>query len=181
MLGLQPSSALSTLLTDAPAEAHWFALYTRSRHEKKIADQLERKQIEHFLPLYEAMHRWRDRKALVRVPLFPGYVFVRLCLNDRLQVLQVPGVIRFVSFTGHPQPLPDSQLEALKNGLASQLRIEPHPFLRTGRKVRVCRGALEGAEGILLRRKERMRFVLSVELLMRSVAVEIDAADVEPI
>jgi transcription antitermination factor NusG len=162
-------------------ERQWFALYTRARHEKRIADQLECKQIEHFLPLYEAVHRWRDRSVRVRLPLFPGYVFVHLCLTDRLQVLQLPGVVRFVSFSGQPQPLPENQLETLRSGLASQLRMEPHPFLRAGRRVRIRRGALEGAEGILLRRKERMRFILSVELLMRSVAVEVDAADVEPI
>lgn len=162
-------------------QPRWFAVYTRARHEKRIAEQLDKKQIEHFLPVYESVHRWRDRNATVRLPLFPGYVFVRLCLTDRLHVLQLPGVVRFVSFSGQPQPLPENQLESLRNGLASQLRIEPHPFLRIGRKVRIRRGPLAGAEGILLRRKERMRFVLSLEILMRSVAVEVDAADIEPI
>jgi transcription antitermination factor NusG len=175
------AASLDPALPREMPEPYWYALYTRSRHEKRIADQLQCKQIEHFLPLYEAVHRWRDRNARVSLPLFPGYVFVRLCLADRLQVLQLPGVVRFVSFSGKPQPLPDNQLETLRNGLAHQLRMEPHPFLRIGRRVRIRRGALEGAEGFLLRKKERMRFILSVELLMRSVSVEVDAADVEPI
>jgi transcription antitermination factor NusG len=162
-------------------QVQWFALYTRSRHEKRIAEQLHNKQIEHFLPLYESVHRWRDRNAQVQLPLFPGYVFVRLCLTDRLQVLQLPGAVRFVSFSGQPQALPENQVESLRSGLATQLRMEPHPFLRAGRRVRIRRGPLQGAEGILLRRKERTRFILSLELLMRSVAVEVDAADVEPI
>ena len=181
MLSFQSAAVLATAPPSELSEPCWYALYARARHEKRIAEQLECKQIEHFLPLYEAVHRWRDRNARVRLPLFPGYVFVRLRLTDRLQVLQLPGVVRFVSFSGKPQPLPENQLETLRNGLANQLRMEPHPFLRAGRKVRIRRGALEGAEGILLRRKERMRFILSVELLMRSVAVEVDAADVEPI
>ncbi|MGE0405166.1 MAG: UpxY family transcription antiterminator [Candidatus Korobacteraceae bacterium] len=180
-LSLQSAAAREILPGADPFQPQWFAVYTRARHEKKIADQLERKQLQHFLPLYDAVHRWRDRNAEVRLPLFPGYVFVHLSVADRLQVLQMPGVVRFVTFGGHPQPLPEHQMESLRNGLACRLRMEPHPFLRVGRKVRVCRGALEGAEGILVRRKDRLRFVLSLELLMRSVAVEVDAVDIVPV
>ena len=112
--------------------------------------------------------------------LFPGYVFVHLDLKDRLRVLQVPSVVRFVSFNGHPAPLPDSEIEALNSGLAGGVRAEPHPYLKVGRRVRVKHGPLAGAQGILVRRKDKFRVVLSIDLIMRSVAVEVDEADVEP-
>ncbi len=161
------------------AQLRWFAVYTRSRHEKRVAEQLERKQLGCYLPLYEAAHRWKDRTALVQLPLFPGYVFVRLAAEERLKVLEVPGVVRFVGFGGQAHPLPEEQMDALRNGLTSRLRMEPHPFLKTGRRVRITRGPLLGAEGILLRRKDQLRFILSVELLMRSVSIEVDTVDLE--
>ncbi len=168
-------------LPPAVAQPRWYVIYTRSRHEKRIAQHLQRKEVECYLPLYQAVHRWKDRKATVQLPLFPGYVFVHLALPDRLKVLELPGVVRFVCFGGRPQPLAEDQLERLRRGLDARLCIEPHPFLKVGRRVRIRRGPLEGAEGILLRKKDQLRFVLSLDLLMRSVAVEVDAADVEPI
>ena len=162
-------------------QPYWFAIYTRSRHEKRVADQLQRRQVEHYLPLYETVHRWKDRDACVHLPLFPSYVFVRVTWADRLQVLQLPGVVRFVGCSGQPQPLPDDQVRIVRNGLTGKVRMEPHPFLKIGRRVRIKRGVLEGAEGILLRKKDQLRFVLSLDLLMRSVAVEVAAADIEPL
>jgi transcription antitermination factor NusG len=179
----RPASALPCAL---PAKTgmtrlHWYALYTSANHEKKVAAELGWRSVENFLPLYSSVRRWKDRKVRLQMPLFPGYVFVHLALNDRLRVLQVPGVAKLVSFGGLPVALPDEQLEALRAGLSGQMRAEPHPFLTVGRRIRILRGPFEGIEGILVRRKGVLRVVLSLELILRSVAVEVDASEVEPI
>jgi transcription antitermination factor NusG len=158
----------------------WYAAYTSANHEKRVADQLEVRSVEHFVPLYESVRQWKDRRMKLQLPLFPGYVFVRLALRDRLRVLQVPGVARLVGFNGLPCALPDSEIEALKAGLASGIRAEPHPYLTIGRRVRVRAGSLAGLEGILVRRKNGARFVISLDLIQRSVAVEVDALELEP-
>lgn len=111
--------------------------------------------------------------------LFPGYVFLHMDLKDRLRVLQLPSVVRFVSFNGHPAPLPDGEIESLSRGLARGVRAEPHPYLKVGHRVRVRSGPMAGAQGVLIRRKDKFRVVLSIDLIMRSVAVEVDEADVE--
>jgi transcription antitermination factor NusG len=164
----------------APLQSHWYAAHVCSRHEKQVARQLEERRVSCFLPVYRSVRRWKDRRKELDLVLFPGYVFVHLDLKDRLRVLQVPSVVRFVSFRGHPAPLPDSEIEALSNGLAGGVRAEPHPYLKVGRHVRVKYGPLAGAQGILVRRKDKFRVVLSIDLIMRSVAVEVDEADVEP-
>ncbi len=163
------------------AEPRWYAAYTCAQHEKRVAEQLAERTVEHFLPLYASVRRWKDRRVRLELPLFPGYVFVRLALRDRLRVLQVPSVVRLVGFGGLPTALPDEQVEILREGLAGQLRAEPHPFLTVGRRVCVFRGPLAGAQGILIRKKGVFRVVLSLDLIMRSVAVELDTADVEPL
>jgi transcription antitermination factor NusG len=116
----------------------------------------------------------------LQLPLFPGYLFVRIALVDRLRVLQVPGVVRLVGFNGQLAGLPDEEIEALKKGLAGGVRAEPHPYLTVGRRVRVKRGPFEGRQGILLRRRGKLRLVLSIELIMRSLVIDVDIADVEP-
>jgi transcription antitermination factor NusG len=158
----------------------WYAAHVCSRHEKQVARQLEERHVTYFLPVYRSVRRWKDRRKELDLVLFPGYVFVRLDLKDRLRVLQVPSVVRFVSFNGRPAPLPDSEIDALINGLATGVRAEPHPYLKVGHRVRVKYGPLSGAEGIMVRRKDKLRVVLSIDLIMRSVAVEVDEADVEP-
>ena len=160
---------------------HWYAVHLRSRHEKRVAEQLSGKGISYFLPLYEAEHRWKDRLARVQLPLFPGYLFVQVPLRERLKVLEVPGVVRLVSAGGDPVPLDDSEINILRQGLTSMLKAEPHPYLKVGTRVRVRVGALAGLEGILVRLKDRYRVVISVDLIMRSISVEISLADVEPI
>jgi transcription antitermination factor NusG len=152
----------------------------RSRHEKQVALQLEERRVSCFLPVYRSVRRWKDRRKELDLVLFPGYVFVHLDLKDRLRVLQVPSVVRLVSFNGYPAPLPDDEIEALSNGLAKGVRAEPHPYLKVGHRVRVKYGPLAGTQGILVRRKDKFRIVLSIDLIMRSVAVEVDEADVEP-
>jgi len=165
----------------AVSSSAWYAAHTCSRHEKKIALQLHERGIEHFLPLYRSVRRWKDRKKELELVLFPGYVFVRIDLADRLQVLQLPGVVRFVSFNSLPAPLPPNDIEALRNGLAQNLCAEHHPYLRVGRRVKVVYGPLSGAEGIFLRRRNNSRLVVSIDAIMRSVALEIDEADVVPL
>lgn len=162
-------------------ERAWYAAYTCARHEKRIAQQLEERGIEHFLPLYRSVRRWKDRKKELELVLFPSYVFVRIELIARLQVLQLPGVVRFVAFNGQPAILPGTDIDALRNGLSHNLVAEHHPFLNVGRRVKVVYGPLSGAEGILVRRKSESRLVISIEAIMRSVAIEVDEADVLPI
>jgi transcription antitermination factor NusG len=162
-------------------EQRWYAAYTSANHEKRVGVQLGQRSVEHFLPLYESVRRWKDRRMKLQLPLFPGYVFVRLALRDRLRVLQVPGVARLVGFNGLPCALPDSEIEALKTGLASGVRAEPHPFPTIGRHVRVKAGPLAGLQGIVVRRKNRLRLIISLGLIHRAAAVEVEAADLEEI
>lgn len=162
-------------------ELLWYAAYTSANHEKRVAEQLVARSVEHFLPLYQSVRRWKDRKVQLQLPLFPGYVFVRLALRDRLQVLQAPGVAKLVGINGMPSALPQEEIDVLRAGLASGVRAQPHPYLRVGRRVRVKAGALAGVEGILVLRKKKARFVLSVDLIQRAMAVEIDEADLEAV
>jgi transcription antitermination factor NusG len=166
-------------LEDYCFEPRWYAVYTSANHERRVAAQLGQRSVEHFLPLYESTRRWKDRRVKLQLPLFPGYVFVRLALQNRLQVLQIPSVVHLVSFNGHPTPLPEEDIRAIRTCLCGAYQIEPHPYLRVGRRVRVKTGPLQGLEGIILRRKNRTRLVLSLELIMRSVAVEIDEKELE--
>ena len=162
-------------------EGLWFAACTRPRHEKAVAQQLEERRIDCFVPLYRSVRRWKDRSKQLDLVLFPGYVFVRFHWNERLPILRLPSVLRFVTFNGSPASLPDGELETLRKGLSGGMYAESHPYLRIGKRVIVRHGPLAGAQGILVRRKERLRIVLSIEAIMRSVAVEIDEADVEPL
>jgi transcription antitermination factor NusG len=161
-------------------QVRWYAIYVCSRHEKQVLSQLQERSISSFLPVYRSLRRWKDRRKELELVLFPGYVFVHIDLKDRLRVLQLPSVVRFVSFYGHPAPLPDTDIEILSRGLASGIRAEPHPYLKVGHRARVRSGPLAGAQGILMRRKDKFRVVLSIDLIMRSVAVEVDEADIEP-
>ncbi len=165
---------------ETPANRNWYALYTCPRHEKRVAEQIKQRSIACFLPVYRSIRRWKDRRKELELALFPGYVFVHIALKDRLRVLQLAGVVRFVSFNGHPVPLPDSEVESLINGLARGVCVEPHPYLTVGRRVRVRYGPLAGMRGILVRRKKSSRLVLSIDLIMRSVMLEVDEAEVEP-
>jgi transcription antitermination factor NusG len=166
-------------LTTPFFEPHWYAAYTCANHENRVSEQLAAREVEHFLPVYRSVRMWRDRRVELDLPLFPGYVFVRLALRDRLRVLQIPSVARLVGFGGSPAALPDEEMEILLGGLGSQLVAEPHPYLAEGRRVRVRSGPLAGMRGILLRRRGKARLVVSMELIMRSMAVEIDEADLE--
>ena len=159
----------------------WYAVSVRPRHEKLVTRHLEHQGLNHFLPVYRSVRRWKDRHKELDMALFPGYVFVNLNLRDRLRVLRAPGAVQFVTFQGQPAVIPDSEIRALESSLSAGLRLQPHPYLHQGARVRLKRGPLVGAEGIMIRRKERFRLVLSIDLIMRSVVFEVDEADVEPI
>lgn len=158
----------------------WYALYTRHQHEKNVAASISSKGVEVFFPSYEEIRCWSDRKKKLNVPLFPCYVFVRSSLNQRQEILSTAGVYDFVSFGNIPAPIPQSEMEHLRCA-AKLARIEPHPFLRYGDWVRVKFGPFQGLEGYLLRRKNKARLVLSIEMLQKSASVEIDAALTERI
>ena len=170
-----------TSLATASVDPRWYAAYTSANHEKRVAEQLGVRLVEHFVPLYESVRRWKDRKVRLQLPLFPGYVFVRLDLRDRIQVLQVPGVARLVGFNGQPAALPDEEMEILRSGLRQGLRAQPHPFLTVGRRVRIVGGPFAGLEGVLKKKKSNLRVVVTLELIQRSVAVDVDVADVQAV
>ena len=159
----------------------WYALYTRHQHEKSIATTLTNKGFQVFLPLYLVGHRWKDRTKQLSLHLFPTYVFLCSCLSRRLDVLKTPGVYHFVGFGGMPSAIPEEEIESLRRAVATASGIEPHPFLKCGDRVRVKSGALAGVEGMLVRKKNLFRLVLSVELLNRAVAFEIDVTNVEKV
>jgi len=162
-----------------PGGANWYALYTAPRHEKSVAGHMERRGIPCFLPVYRSVRLWKDRRKELDLVLFPGYVFVRIALRNRLQVLQLPGAVRLVAHNGQPAALPEDEIETLRNRLVHSRSLQPHPYLRVGRRVRVRSGPLQGLEGVIVRRKDRCRIVFSIDLIMRSIAVEVDEPDVE--
>jgi len=170
--GMQPT---------AYREQRWYAAYTSANHEKRVVLQLGQRCVEHFLPLYDSVRWWKDRKMHLQLPFFPGYVFVRLALRDRLQVQQVPGVAHLVGFDGTPAALPDEEIETLRASLERGVRAEPHLYLTAGRRVRLKSGPLTGMQGILVRRQGNFRVVISIELIQRSLVVHVDAADVETV
>jgi transcription antitermination factor NusG len=176
-----PLADVPVSLPDGAVGLSWYALYTCPRHEKCVAQQIEQRSISCFLPLYRSVRRWKDRRKELELALFPGYVFVRLALKDRFRVLQLPSAVRLVSFNGQPAVLPEAEIEGLRQRLAHGGCVEPHPYLSVGRRVRVCAGPMQGLEGIIVRRKDRCRVVFSLDLIMRSVAVEVDETEVEPL
>jgi transcription antitermination factor NusG len=164
-------------------QPEWYALYTRSRFEKKMLTELTDRGIEVFLPMREILSRWKDRKKKVWLPLFPGYIFVNQVdtPENRFRVLNIPGAVRFVSLEGHAAPIPDEQIENVRTFLESSIAIDPYPYLQVGRRVEVVAGPLKGIQGILVEKRGRFRFVIQVDLIRQAVSVEIDASDVRPI
>lgn len=157
----------------------WFAAYTTPRHEKHVSEALAERDIETFLPLYKTVRQWKKSSPVtLELPLFPCYVFVRISRQGRGTVLGSPGVLSIVGSAKEPWPLPPSEIEALRLG-AQMGKTEPHPYLRIGERVRIRSGSMAGVEGILLRKKNEFRFVLTLEAIMRSVAVEVDANNLE--
>jgi transcription antitermination factor NusG len=159
----------------------WYAVYTKHQHEKSAADLLSRKGLEVLLPLYRTTRQWKDRAKIVSLPVFPCYLFLRTSLDRKLDVVKTPGVFWLVENGGHACSVPESDIDAIRKITASSAHAEPHPYLKCGTLVRVRSGALSGVQGILTRVKNRYRVVLSVDLLQKAVAVEVEASNVEPL
>jgi len=168
--------------TSEPVQpANWYAVYVWTRHEKKVADHLTRKGVQTFLPLYYSKRQWKNRARVeLELPLFPGYLFTRIAVSEQLRVLETPGALSLVGSAAGPIAVPEHELAALRQALSLR-KAEPHPFLKQGERVRVIAGPMRGLEGILIRFRQDYRVVLSIDLIMRSVAVEIDTCDLEPI
>jgi transcription antitermination factor NusG len=160
---------------------NWYAVYTVPCHEKQVAEHLKVREIEHYLPLYRSTRRWRNRSIVtLELPLFPGYVFVHAWRTDRAKILGVPGIHSIVGTSRGATPLPAIEIESMRNGLCLH-NAKPHSFLNVGERARICQGALAGMEGVVLRRKSCTRIVLTLDLIMKSIAVEIDADDLAPL
>ena len=174
-------SAMAPLCTVAENHPRWFAVYTTPRHEKHVSEILAERQIETFLPLYRTTRQWqKSRPVVLELPLFPAYVFVRIARQARGAVLATPGVLSIVGSSKEAWPLPDLEIDALRSGILER-KIEPHPYLVVGERVRIKAGMMAGVEGVLVRKKNEIRVVLSLDSIMRSVAVEVDADDIEPV
>jgi transcription antitermination factor NusG len=167
---------------DVRTAMRWYAIRTRSRHEKRVRDELtSRPGVDVFLPLYTRWSRWADRMKRIDVPLFPGYCFARFRYVERLPVLKAFGVVGLVEPSGRPESIPEAEIDAIRAVVDSKLRYDPHPFLTEGAEVEIVHGPLTGVRGRLLRKDRPVRVVLSVSLIRQAVAVEIPAADVAPV
>ena len=158
----------------------WYALKTKSRHEKLVRDRLTAQGIEPLLPTVKRLNQWKDRKKEVEVPLFSGYCFGRFAWEDRLPVMKISGIVDIVGGGNRPEPIPDEEIDALKILMSSTLRYDSHPYLHEGMTVEVVRGPLQGVHGILVRKEKRHRLILAVHLIKQAAAVEIDDSDVVP-
>jgi transcription antitermination factor NusG len=157
----------------------WFAAYTISCHEKRVTEHCQVRDIESFLPVYQSTRRWRNGCTVsLERPLFPGYVFVRVNQQHRVRVLELPGVVSIVGNARQPAPLPDADIDALRNGVHS-VNAEPHSYLQAGDRAKIRNGPLAGMTGILVRKKNSLRVVLTLELIMKSISVEVDEQDLE--
>jgi len=172
MIESEPTPAISRL---------WFAVYTYSCQEKRVAQHLSTREVEYFLPLSRNLRRWKNGcTMLVEQPLFPGYLFVKIERGDRVRVLELPGVHSMVGTGRAPIPLPTKEIETLRQGIA-QMKAEPCAFLKVGEKARILRGPLQGMTGVMVRKKNGLRLILSLDLIMKSVSVEVDALDLEAV
>jgi transcription antitermination factor NusG len=177
---LRPRETALGCTPDAQFAPQWFAVYTSPRHEKRVDQHLDLRGIERYLPLYRAHRKWSDgSKVTLDLPLFPGYIFVYIRRAERVRVLEVPGVLAIVSGVRRdPAPLPDAEVNAMRSGLHLR-RVEPHHLLTVGQRARIRTGALAGMEGVVVRQKNSLRVVLTMDLIMQSVAVEVDARELE--
>jgi len=157
----------------------WYAITTKSRHEKVVADQLQRKSVETFLPLLTSSSRWKDRNVMIDRPIFPGYVFLRVDLKERNLIYNVPGVVRMLAFGGVPAQIDDAEIEGVRLCLTRGQKPEACQFLETGERVRVNSGPLKGLEGIVTRRKNQYRIVVSIALIHQSITAEVEAQQLE--
>jgi transcription antitermination factor NusG len=177
---LQTTSQLPPL-GFAQEESNWYAVHTIARHEKRVVAQLEEKRVCTFLPLLQQIHKWSDRRQKVEVPLFSCYAFVRIArtVEERVKVLQTPGVLAFVGSEKKGTPIPEEQIESLQTAIREKIPCAAHPYIRIGQRVRIRGGSLDGTQGILVGQGSEQSVVVSVELLQRSVAIRVEGYDIE--
>jgi transcription termination/antitermination protein NusG len=176
-----PSPPISDPQSLTTSAVQWFAIWTRSRHEQVVREQLERKHIDSFLPTITRWSRWKDRKKKIDWPLFPGYCFARFDPAESLQILRCTGVVNIVGVEGKPAAIPEYELDSIRLLVGSELQFDPCPLIHEGMMVEVAHGPLKGVVGRLVRKDApRARLVLSVELIGQGVSVEVDASDVKP-
>jgi transcription antitermination factor NusG len=159
----------------------WYAIKTRSRHEKLVTQQLLSRHLETFLPLVDRRRRWKDRWKNVSFPLFPGYCFARFPYQDRLKVLSAVGVVQLLGVNGYPVPIPDHEIDSVRQLVTSTLPLDPHPYLKEGMEVEVARGPLAGVRGVLVRKGAHARLIVAIHLIQQAASVELDAADVRSV
>jgi transcription antitermination factor NusG len=164
---------------DGNGHAAWYAIRTRSRHEKVVDHQLRARGVEAFLPLVDRRRRWADRWKSVRLPLFPGYTFGRFPLESRAAILHAVGVVEILGINGHATPIPENEIEVVRTLVTNVLPVDPHPYLKDGMEVEIVRGPLKGVRGILIRKDRRARLVVAIHLIQQAASVELDAADVQ--
>jgi transcriptional antiterminator NusG len=162
-------------------EQRWFAAYVKARHESRVVERLAQRSVETFLPLYRSRREWSDRKVEIELPLFSGYIFVRINLHLKLRVLEAPGVLYLVGAGGRPEPLEDSEIQQLKMAMLDGRDPRPHAFVKAGDRVMITRGRLEGYEGFLVRENNKHRVVLSVQMINSAMSVEVDADAIAPV
>lgn len=156
----------------------WYVAYTLPRHEKAVASRLTSQGVEPYLPLYSTMRNWNHRRVEVDLPLFPGYVFVRMLRSDRIRILSRPGIIRLLSANGDLAIFPDEEMESIRSSLATW-KARPYPFLTSGKQIRIRQGPFAGLEGTILRRKGKMRLLININIIQSAMLLELDAADTE--
>jgi transcription antitermination factor NusG len=179
LTGLDQARSMDVIASGMDEERRWFAVFTRSHHEKRVAQYYAERRIEHLLPISRVVRLWSHyRKVTVEMPLFPNYIFARISRRERTAAMKVPGALSFVGQNNIPAALPDAEIESLREGLMLR-NATAHPYLVVGARVRINKGALAGREGIVLRNKNSFRVVLTLSVVMRSFAVEVDAADVD--
>ncbi len=169
------------IAAEPEATRRWHAIYVRPSHELSVAKRFSVREIESYLPQYRVERRWKNRcTAKLELPLFPGYIFARIVPTERVRVLEVPSVLFLVGTAGRPTPIPNDDIEALRDGLRSR-NAQPHPFLKEGERARIRRGALVGMEGVVVRSKNGLRVVIRLDLIMQCAAVEVDWEDLQPL
>ena len=175
---LETDGASSDVLT----RIKWLAVYTRSRHEKLLRDELLKKGVETFLPVRKVERHWSDRKKIIEEPLFSSYLFVKIPWTERFQVLNTVGAVRFIGVRqGNPVEVPEKEIETIRQFVSQEIKMDPFPYLKAGARVYIRSGPMKGAEGFVVYKNQRCRLVISLDLLMQSISVEIDQSLVEAI
>ena len=169
-------STRSKKVVDLRQVPRWYAIYTRSRREKKVSMELEERGLEHFLPLVPQLRYWKDRKKIVNMPIFPGYVFVNIKLSEKIRVLQANGVVRFIEFNGAPPPIPDAQIEDVRQLLKYPDRVETASYFNCGDPVEITAGPFSGIRGKIIHSRGKQRLLVGVEIIHQAISVEIDSA-----